>query len=68
MSTPRRTLPHPWDLHIDQCRGTRCVWCNEPLTTSIPAGTVRVVHEHGTFKRLVKFRVNSCPACAKEQP
>jgi hypothetical protein len=51
---------------MDQCRGTRCVWCGTELDAAVPAGTIQVVHQHGNVKRVVEFAVNSCPACAKE--
>jgi hypothetical protein len=62
-----RPLPHPWDLHIDQCRGLRCVWCRTTLGDDrIPAGTTESVHQHGTYRRVVTFRLFSCPACPEE--
>jgi hypothetical protein len=69
LTTPvPRVLPHPWDLHMDQCRGTRCVWCKDMLgDVRIPAGTVASVHQHGSApERVVTFNVFACPACAKE--
>jgi hypothetical protein len=62
-----RVLPHPWDLHIDQCRGLRCVWCKTTLTGArVPVGTTESVHQHGRFRRVVTFRLFSCPACPEE--
>ena len=68
-TTPPRVLPHPWDLHIDQCRGTRCVWCKTSLGDErIPAGTTESVHQHGRYRRVVTFRLFSCPPCAEDGP
>ena len=39
-TTPPRVLPHPWDLHIDQCRGMRCVWCKTTLTADRVVGGI----------------------------
>ena len=60
-------LPHPWDLHIDQCRGMRCVWCKNTLTNGrVPVGTTESVRQHGIYRRVVTFRLFSCPACPEE--
>ena len=68
-TTPPRVLPHPWDLHIDQCRGMRCVWCKTTLTADrIPVGTTESVHQHGRYRRVVTFRLFSCPPCAEDGP
>ena len=62
-----RVLPHPWDLHIDQCRGLRCVWCKTTLTGArVPVGITESVHQHGRYRRVVTFRLFSCPACPEE--
>ncbi|TDU01669.1 hypothetical protein EDD99_0032 [Streptomyces sp. 846.5] len=71
LTTPApRRLPHPWDLHVEQCRGLRCVWCKTTLgDVRIPAGTTESVHQYGSAPaRVVQFRVFSCPLCAEEGP
>ena len=66
-ATTGRVLPHPWDLHIDQCRGLRCVWCKTILGDErIPVGTTESAHQHGTYRRVVTFRLFSCPGCSEE--
>lgn len=62
-----RVLPHPWDLHIDQCRGLRCVWCKTSLTSArVAVGTIESVHQHGAHRRVLTFRLFSCSDCSEE--
>lgn len=66
-----RPLPHPWDLHVDQCRGFRCVWCKAVLgDRRVYAGTAESVHRHGSAPpRTVAFKLFSCPPCSqKDEP
>jgi hypothetical protein len=66
-ATTGRVLPHPWDLHIDQCRGLRCAWCKTTLSSArVLVGTTESVHQHGAHRRVVTFRLFSCPACPEE--